>query len=189
MTTRSRLRSSPAGRAQRTHGVRKPIRHDPAIQHSRADLRLDFAPVEPAVSTIDLTCKPWPQKRGRGFCVSGLGQAVRAPYVLSGGMDGLPSFGFQGQRASYTGVGAVPTTWRRTSVEYILGIESSWLSPKDSKTPSPRYRGRSGTSLTSCGPSDPARWSRRLLACPVGSRTEVPSITKFRVSAWVEPAR
>jgi hypothetical protein len=28
------------------HSVRKPVRHDPAIRHSRADLRLDFAPVE-----------------------------------------------------------------------------------------------------------------------------------------------
>jgi hypothetical protein len=51
VTTRRRLRSSPVGRDQRTHDVRNPVRHDPAIQHSRANLCQDFVPVEPAVST------------------------------------------------------------------------------------------------------------------------------------------
>ncbi|HEV3093658.1 MAG TPA: hypothetical protein VGY30_03990, partial [Solirubrobacteraceae bacterium] len=42
---------------------------------------------------------------------------------------------------------ASSTTWRRTSGEYFLGIESSSLSPKDSKTPSPRYRGQINAAL------------------------------------------
>ncbi|HEV3092986.1 MAG TPA: hypothetical protein VGY30_00565, partial [Solirubrobacteraceae bacterium] len=51
---------------------------------------------------------------------------------------------------------ASSTTWRRTSGEYFLGIESSSLSPKDSKTPSPRYRGQI-TKSTLPGANQPAR--------------------------------
>jgi len=70
VTMRRRLRSSPPGRVQRTHSVRNPIRHDPAIAHSRADLRQDSAPVEPTVSTFsDVAQAPAAGESGRGVGV------------------------------------------------------------------------------------------------------------------------
>ena len=57
--------------AERRMFINREVQINPVIPHSRAAFGHDFAPVEPAVSTIRLTCKPGPEE-GVGFCASRL---------------------------------------------------------------------------------------------------------------------